>query len=397
MLTAIIEDGKSISLLDDEVRKYIHEWRNDYKFFCSACGSKLVVKLGAKRIWHFAHETTSYCEAQAEGESDYHLTGKKQLYEYFISKGYDATLEPYLHNLKQRPDILLQRKNSIAVEFQCATVPRTRIIERTRGYQTAHIRPLWILGEKRLKRISASLFRIPTFDWTFLFPYQREPTLLYYCPHSYHLLILSHITPFSSQTTLAHLSIKPLQTKTDNSIPFKQEKSIYQLWLLEKKKWRSRAGMFHSPLQHRFATLLYEQGIHLSYLPAEVGVPIPSLYMIETSAMMWQAWIWLTFIKPLPLGSVIHLNKVIDQFKRALQSGLFKVRQLPMYPTTHYSIAIKEYLELLTRLSYLQKKNECIFQKIQAFNQCNNIEQAFHYDQEVMGKINKLNNNVSTF
>ena len=63
------------------------------------------MKLGSQRIEHFAHQKDSQCTESYERESDYHINGKLQLFQWLEMQNLSPVLEPYYQSIRQRPDI----------------------------------------------------------------------------------------------------------------------------------------------------------------------------------------------------------------------------------------------------------------------------------------------------
>lgn len=84
----------------------------------------------------------------SEGETDAHLKGKRLLAGWERELGHEAQIEAYLSDLKQRPDILVERagRSSLALEYQCAPITCRRLAERSEGYRKAGLGFCWILG-----------------------------------------------------------------------------------------------------------------------------------------------------------------------------------------------------------------------------------------------------------
>ncbi|MDI5790199.1 competence protein CoiA family protein [Bacillus licheniformis] len=86
-----------------------------------------------------------------EPESPYHLKGKRLLYEWLGRQGLRPVLEPYLQEIRQRPDLLLEHgTRQVAVEFQCANLNAAAYRKRTEGFLRLGIEPVWILGGNRI-------------------------------------------------------------------------------------------------------------------------------------------------------------------------------------------------------------------------------------------------------
>ena len=76
------------------------------EYYCPACKGRLVLKKGDVMIAHFAHHQQSDCAVFSEGETLPHLMGKQMLLEKFRREGVAVTLECWLPELQQRPDLL---------------------------------------------------------------------------------------------------------------------------------------------------------------------------------------------------------------------------------------------------------------------------------------------------
>ena len=85
---------------------------------------------------HFAHQKGSLCVESYERESEYHLAGKLQLFQWLNNQKLCPELEPFYPSIRQRPDIgVPYDKKNYALEFQCSAIPPELMIKRTKGYQ----------------------------------------------------------------------------------------------------------------------------------------------------------------------------------------------------------------------------------------------------------------------
>jgi len=152
MLTAVNESGRRFSLQGEERLETLKKLRDKHRFYCEACGKPLILKLGQKVAWHFAHKPNMSCHGENEPESIVHLEGKRALYHWLNAQGEFPILEKYIPDIKQRADLFLHHHpKAIAIEYQCSNLTPQRFMERTAGYLSLDIRPIWILGENRLK------------------------------------------------------------------------------------------------------------------------------------------------------------------------------------------------------------------------------------------------------
>ena len=122
--------------------------KNLEEYYCPACKGKLVLKNGNIMVAHFAHHQHSDCAVFSEGETLSHLKGKQLLFEKFKSEGFEVTLECWLPELQQRPDLLLVLGDGkkIAVEYQCSPIAPADLLARTKGYQRFGYEVWWICG-----------------------------------------------------------------------------------------------------------------------------------------------------------------------------------------------------------------------------------------------------------
>lgn len=154
MLIAKDSQNQMFNLMEDN---YSAQEVRNLRYYCPTCQGELVFKHGQIKIPHFAHRSKCDCQGFSEGETAEHLRGKKIIYEWEKDK---CQLEAPLKALQQRPDILYQQ--SLAIEFQCSSLPIRRLHERIEGYRKNGYLQWWILGgklksQKRLTSLTKNL------------------------------------------------------------------------------------------------------------------------------------------------------------------------------------------------------------------------------------------------
>lgn len=123
-------------------------FKQNNKYFCPGCGERVVFKEGPQKQAHFAHFKKS-CHFFSEGETKKHVTGKNLIKMWAEKRHKRADIEQYLPKLKQRPDVLINLKNSqLVVEYQCSPLTLKDFNKRTDGYKQNGYRIFWILGMK---------------------------------------------------------------------------------------------------------------------------------------------------------------------------------------------------------------------------------------------------------
>lgn len=185
MLTAKLSNEQVISLVDYG-RGELEAMRRSESFYCRSCSERVILKLGTKRIFHFAHEKGTACTEDYDRESEYHMKGKLHLYDWLREQGLAPELEYYFSEIKQRADVtFIFQKKKYAVEFQCSTISEDLFQKRTAGYRKISVIPIWILGGKNIQRTSPQKVSLSSFHYLFL----REHTdphcyLPTYCPQA---------------------------------------------------------------------------------------------------------------------------------------------------------------------------------------------------------------------
>ena len=147
MLSAMTVDRKLKSLI------HLSRWEVDQLkqigYFCPACGAPVLIKNGQIKRPHFSHSKAADCFSSSDGETEEHIALKEMLADWCLKQQISFVLEPYLTQLKQRPDLLI---GNIAIEIQCSPLSSRRLEERTKNYLAHGYTPVWILGEKLVSK-----------------------------------------------------------------------------------------------------------------------------------------------------------------------------------------------------------------------------------------------------
>jgi competence protein CoiA len=260
-------------------------------YYCPGCKQPVYFKAGQSITPHFAHYPDHSCDVFSEGETSEHLEGKRQLFEWLMKENEKVEMEAYLPQLKQRPDLLWTTKSGekIAIEFQCSSLPKERMLERTRGYRQKKYKVLWILGNKfHLKK------KITAFQRLFFTELEDgEIGFLQYsikekqCSvFSQFLVKENQLISYKKQNFLINrhsfqdiLSIgrgAKLQKQEKKENVSKQQLDLQRLSYYQVKKSRS------------FFQLLYEQRESIDSLPVECYQAYPYEWMIATYSFEWK-------------------------------------------------------------------------------------------------------------
>lgn len=368
MLIARDEQGDLFSLVDSYQREWLQTLRAEKSFYCPVCSEPLLLKLGTKKCFHFAHQSLAHCKTFSEAETPIHIQGKKDLYEWLHGQGYPAEIEHYISAINQRTDVWLKHfPKNIPIEFQCSTLPLELLLERDRGYRTQDQRPIWIWSEERLRVRGSHIYQFSSLEWsTRRFPFTQGPLsqdqrnkafLTFYNPTTKMVTFLYHLIPINTRYAWAKklcLSLQelPLLFLTTPQLNLRPSQKWISQWLELKKKWRtsrvSRKQVFEQNLQR----LANRKGLIWKAFPGVVGLPLGDDGMLETPNYLWQGWLCLLFVVNQPAGALILLETIKQEWERLIVRKQLIVR--PMCDQRrHPHDSIATYLQCLCDLGIL--------------------------------------------
>ncbi|WNF35736.1 competence protein CoiA family protein [Bacillaceae bacterium IKA-2] len=389
MLVAVTEAGKYFSLGNRclELEK-LRQLRKTEHYYCPACKQEVILKLGTKQAWHFAHKPHHSCSDEAEGETSYHIEGKKLLYEWLRKQGLEVSLEPYLKEVKQRPDLLLKISNNIyAIEFQCAKIAPEIFLKRTHSYQAHHYTPIWILGGNQLKRIKGNFFQLNSFHWLFASEPSSEKTslqLITFCPKNNTFILLRNMIAISANRAFCTPKFSKLANSSFKSL-FQTNKQQYpsEVLLQIKANWR-RPRIRLSQAELYLQKIYYQKSTPISLYPAEAGFPTVFSEFIETPSFIWQSWLLEIFIATKSTGEKFHVNLVTRALQSLIHKGIFQLRSIPLQYSGSLFLTIQNYLFFLAKLKILTTNDGQLFIKNAEIRKPRNVEEGLMKDKQVM-------------
>lgn len=395
MLQAKSEKGLLITLADLPEHE-IEDIRRGTQFSCPTCNQIVIVKAGRVVVPHFAHSSKGNCPNTEGGEGVYHAKGKLLLFQWLKSQGLDVQLEKYIRKIKQQPDMLLTINNKkIAIEYQCARIPIEQISLRNEGYKSVNISPIWILGATRFKRYNNNGIKVDQYTLQFIHQFSKEHplALFYFCPETLNFITFTGIYISEKSSALGKLKIQKLNKMIFTDL-FKQKHfskdKLYNLWIKEKTKFRLKFRRSSFGKEREWRQFLYLRKTHLEYLPSVIYLPILDQYKMKTPAWDWQSRLYLEIIEPLEIGATFTLEKCEYSLRNHIKHNHF-----PLIIST--SNPIKEYLQLLKELNYIEELSPKTYTKVIAIQHYVHIEDSIRYDQHIMNElitINKLNSSI---
>ena len=355
MFIAKTHQGECFSVADYHNKDSLRNIRKKESFYCPECKEEVILKIGMKKMPHFAHKKGTACLEGYERESEYHLTGKLKLYEWLQNQGLAPVLEQYHHAIAQRPDISFVHEGiHYVIEYQCSIIPEELFIKRTRNYFKANITPIWIIAGKNIRRQGARRAKLSRFDYLFLRNGRFNQWILpAYCPKTNNLIILNEIIPITIQKIITPFTITSLSNAklSDLISPPVSLFNPLREWQTEIRKWKNTVSLYSTP-QDKLLKQLYSHSLIPNLLPPYIGLPVPSAPYIETPPVQWQSYL---FIDVLMKQEKISLNEILSSFRRRIRNQDILLRSVLSAQHQNIELAVKEYIELLVKLNFLKK------------------------------------------
>lgn len=339
MLQAITKSGEYVNpaLLSHEQINQLK--KRKHRFYCPVCKNKLIIKAGPMVIPHFAHSSLHDCPNRSSGEGIYHERGKLDLFSWLTSQGYNVKLEYYLSSIKQRADLLINVGNKqVAIEYQCATIPLKEILKRTKGYQSAGIIPIWILGGNRMKRIGKQGLSLTPTEQNYLqqFPKDRYAKLLFYCPETKRIARYDLICLSGRHRSVGHLHFLQLEKATLGQVLQSHHAAIFtDQWLKEKKHFRLYLPKRTYAHERQFREWLYLNRLYPSLLSSWVGLPITGQWMMKVPIWTWQTRLCYDFFNKQSRFTLEQLQRFIQPYRKNISSQ-FPLLQKGEDPVLNY-------------------------------------------------------------
>jgi competence protein CoiA len=360
LLVAIKSNGERLSLAERWQKSDLIGIRSTERFQCPECGKEVVMKLGSKKIWHFSHMAGGSCQYEYDRESEYHLSGKLQLFNWLNKQGINAELEQFDAQMKQKPDIAFELQNQkYAIEFQCSVIPAEIFEKRTQTYLHNDVIPIWIAAETLIKRKNNNVVSINNFLYLFTRQTRHSWNITAFCPISGQFINLNGAIPITSKKTITNLIVNSLNQYSVEELlnPIEKPFPILKTWQAENQKLKLRYLTSPGAWQNPFLKELYRNHLGLLTLPSEIGLPVRSSPYIETPPIIWQTFLYLDVFRHHKKGDIIMYAKIREAFEKRVSRKEINLRTLPAARQRDHRYALAEYVFLLTKVSYLERIN----------------------------------------
>jgi competence protein CoiA len=368
LLTAIMNQGERICLGDEWDKQKLLFLREKVSFSCPYCKKMVILKLGDKRIFHFSHVKGTLCEFDHKGESEYHLRGKLQLYQWLKDQNLSPILEYFDTKIRQRADIIFFiGKKSYALEYQCSNIDEATLLKRTKRYISNGYHPIWILGANQLNRKSTHITSFTNFQYLFLQKTAPQFWMIpFYCSQTKKFILHHSLQPitirntFSSQKIIntGEMGISQLLLTSD-TVPLPLQKDH---WMKELNLWKNKMIRYPGSRRNPFLIELYQNSLNLLLLPPFLGLPVRNNLCILTPPLIWQTYLFIDVFKRRELNTPIRFHDIFMAFKRRHLQKHIQLRQLPLIEDGDATIAVHQYLQTLVHTNIIKKFNEHTYQ-----------------------------------
>jgi competence CoiA-like predicted nuclease len=360
MLTAILEAGERICLGDGWEKEKLLLMRERERFCCPQCQEHVILKLGDKRIYHFSHLKGNNCSFEHENESEYHLKGKLQLYQWLKTQGLNPVLEFYDSNINQRADITFTiSEKRYAIEFQCSSISEAVFIKRTKGYLSSGYTPIWILGANQWNRKNTYLTSFSEFHYLFLQKNaSNQWTIPIYCTETQTFILHYFIQPITirnafSRQKIVHSDkinfIQMISLQTENP-------TIPSNWCKHLNHLKSQLIRAKGSYQNPFLRSVYNNHLNVSLLPPYLGLPVLNSPCIVTPPLIWQTYLFMDLFMLCNVTTVIKFQDIYFSFMKRIRKNDIQLRRIPQAEDErNVTLALLQYIELLIRTNFLKR------------------------------------------
>jgi competence protein CoiA len=366
LLSAQTKTGENICLGLDYKKEILLDLRRKEEFICPICGETVLLKLGDQRIFHFAHKQGGICRDIYDNESNYHLEGKRQLYQWLIRQKIPSMLEYYDRKIQQRPDIIFNHKGKkYALEYQCSTIPRTIFIKRTNSYLQNGYIPIWILSSSQINNQKKNIVALSNFQYLFLRATASGKFYIpAYCPEKQQFQMIVSITPYSIKNSFVHHAFSSIKKMNVNDFlePKMNHPVDLSSWNKEIEKFNLNWGLHPNKQNQSFLHEIYLRNLNLFLLPPEIGLPVPHSLLFQTSPIIWQTYLYLDIISSKGPKDFITLRELNFFLKKRISRKDIVVRYLPQIEKVNPLLAVYDYLLLLEQMDIMTRKGDTTFQ-----------------------------------
>jgi competence protein CoiA len=358
LLTALLETGERLCLGDGWAKEKLLLMREKERFCCPQCREDVILKLGDKRIFHFSHLKGNTCRFEHENESEYHLRGKLQLYQWLKRLGLNPVLEYYDSKINQRADIIFNVENKhYALEYQCSNISESVFTKRTKGYLSVGYIPIWILGGNQWKRKNTYLTSFSEFHYMFLQKYSSNLwSIPFYCSESQKFILHQSIQPITIRYAFSHQKLVKVDKMLLEELisPQKESPILPNIWLKQLNHFKTQLIRTPGSFQNPFLRELYSNHLNVSLLPSYLGLPVANSPCIITPPLIWQTYLFMDIFMNCNVTTPIKFQDIYFSFMKRIRKNDIQLRKIPLAEDERFvTLALLQYLEILIKTNVI--------------------------------------------
>jgi competence protein CoiA len=358
LLTALLGAGKRICLGDGWAKEKLLLMREKERFCCPQCSEDVILKLGEKRIFHFSHLKGNACRFEHENESEYHLKGKLQLYQWLKRQGFNPVLEYYDSNINQRADIIFNVENKrYALEYQCSNISESVFTKRTKGYLSVGYIPIWIIGGNQWRRKNTYLTSFSEFHYLFLQKYSSNIwSIPFYCSDSQKFILHQSIQPITIRNAFSHQKLVNVDNMLFGQLisPQIEDPIISNKWLKQLSHFKTQLIRTRGSYQNPFLRELYSNHLNVSLLPPYLGLPVANSPCFITPPLIWQTYLFMDVFMKCNETTLIRFQDIYFSILKRIRKNDIQLRRIPLAEDErHVTLALLQYLETLMKTNVI--------------------------------------------
>lgn len=396
-------DGQTIFLSNQTWNlETLEQMRMDYDFYCPDCSEGLVLKLGVRQSWHFAHQPSSMCVSATTNESMEHFQAKHAIYDWLKAFNLQPELELYLPEVKRRPDVCVKiNQEPVVIELQRSHIHPEQFYKRHFTYLDAGYHPIWIGLQSTIPVTPLSLKAFTQLD-SFLINSQPVPHSIYFNLIHQKWFIYSGFCYLQPRKTLHWVTELPLQTSPEELLLHPYKFTIHQKYDKKKRNnyllehWRgltltkrTKVYLSLTPSERKVLRLFQQYQLNLNYFPAVCNFPQTSQHLLDTPPHLWQSWIVMEVINKSPLLQHLHLSYVGERFNQIRGSFHFTLRPSIIHHKEVIRLVVKDYFDFLCCFRILIPVFPGVYQVLHHVTLKKSLHTLIHNDEYILSQTEK--------
>ncbi|MBU5271431.1 competence protein CoiA [Staphylococcus caprae] len=246
-------------------------------YVCPHCQSEVVFRRGEKVIPHFAHKVKGSRPCY-KNETYEHYQTKILLAQKFEKLNHHVQIEPYYGGVYQYPDLVIDNKFAIEVQFSRISV--NEIMKRTRGLESIGLSVYWLISDMVIKK---NIMKLNQFQATFINPMSR--TLFTWSIDKAELVIYRHLQNIGGKKFVAKSYTSNLTTLFDKGNH--RHYKVYQLTRAKILNYIKQCRWKNSVLEPTLSAM-YQLRMNDEKVCDRLGFIFENQIYIETHPIEWQ-------------------------------------------------------------------------------------------------------------